>query len=71
VSKTTVMKLVADAGHAAAWYQDRVFRNLDCKRIQVTRFGVSSVRNRRTSRRQSVLLTAMHGFGLRPTPIRR
>ena len=34
-SKTTVMKLVADAGHAAAWYQDRVFRNLDCKRVQV------------------------------------
>jgi IS1 family transposase len=24
-----------DAGHAAAWYQDRVFQNLSCKRIQV------------------------------------
>src|SRR5438552_13302017 len=24
-----------DAGQAAAWYQDRVFRNLTCKRIQV------------------------------------
>jgi IS1 family transposase len=34
-SKTTVMKLVADAGHAAAWYQDRVFRNIECKRMQV------------------------------------
>jgi hypothetical protein len=34
-SKTTVMKLVADAGHAAAWYQDRVFRNIEAKRVQV------------------------------------
>ena len=35
VSKTTVSKLVVDAGMAAAWYQDRVLRNLTCKRIQV------------------------------------
>jgi IS1 family transposase len=34
-SKTTVAKLVVDAGCACAWYQDRVFRNLECKRIQV------------------------------------
>ncbi len=34
-SKTTVTKLAVDAGKAAAWYQDRVFVNLDCKRIQV------------------------------------
>ena len=34
-SKTTITKLVVDAGQAAAWYQDRVFRNLICKRIQV------------------------------------
>jgi IS1 family transposase len=26
---------MVDAGRAAAWYQDRVFRNLNCKRIQV------------------------------------
>jgi hypothetical protein len=26
---------MVDAGQAAAWYQDRVFRNLACKRIQV------------------------------------
>jgi IS1 family transposase len=26
---------MVDAGEAAAWYQDRVFRNLTCKRIQV------------------------------------
>jgi IS1 family transposase len=34
-SKTTVTKLVVDAGQAAAWYQDRVFQNLESRRIQV------------------------------------
>jgi IS1 family transposase len=35
VSKTTVTKLVVDAGTAAAWYQDRIFHNLSCKRLQI------------------------------------
>src|SRR5260370_28275653 len=35
VSKTTVSKLVVDAGQAAAWYQDRVFQSLKCKRLQI------------------------------------
>lgn len=35
VSKTTVTNLVVDAGTAAAWYQDRVFHNLSCKRLQI------------------------------------
>jgi hypothetical protein len=34
-SKKAVRKLMVDAGQAGAWYQDRVFRNLTCKRIQV------------------------------------
>jgi IS1 family transposase len=34
-SKNTVTKLVIDAGMATSWYQDRVFRNLTCKRVQV------------------------------------
>jgi IS1 family transposase len=34
-SKKAVTRLMVDAGQAAAWYQDRVFRNLTCKRIQV------------------------------------
>jgi hypothetical protein len=34
-SKKAVTKLLVDAGQAAAWYQDRVFVNLTCKRIQV------------------------------------
>lgn len=33
VSKTTILKLVEDA--AATWYQDRVFQNLPCTRLQV------------------------------------
>jgi IS1 family transposase len=35
VSKTTILKLVEDAGCAAAWYQDRVLRNLTSRRLQV------------------------------------
>ncbi len=35
ISKTTVSKLVVDAGQAAAWYQDRVFQSLNCKRLQI------------------------------------
>lgn len=35
ISKTTVTKLVVDAGAAAAWYQDRVFQNLGCKKLQI------------------------------------
>jgi IS1 family transposase len=34
-SKNTVIKLVIDTGKACSWYQDRLFRNLTCKRIQV------------------------------------
>jgi IS1 family transposase len=34
-SKKAVSRLLVEAGQAAAWYQDRVFRNLTCKRIQV------------------------------------
>ena len=34
-SKTTVSKLVVDAGQAAAWYQDRVFQSLKCRRLQI------------------------------------
>jgi IS1 family transposase len=35
VSKTTILKLIEDAGRAAAWYQDHVFRNLNSLRLQV------------------------------------
>jgi IS1 family transposase len=34
-SKNTVVKLVVDAGRACSAYQDRVLRNLPCKRVQV------------------------------------
>ena len=34
-SKNTVAKLLADVGPACSGYQDRAFRNLTCKRVQV------------------------------------
>ena len=34
-SKNTVIKLLNDAGAALGAYQDKVFRNLSCKRVQV------------------------------------
>ncbi|MGH9906051.1 MAG: IS1 family transposase [Pyrinomonadaceae bacterium] len=34
VSNNTVLKLLADIGNACAIYQDKVFRNLKCKRIE-------------------------------------
>lgn len=34
-SKKAISRLMVDAGQAADWYQDRVFRNLTCRRIQV------------------------------------
>jgi IS1 family transposase len=34
-SRKAVSRLMVEAGQAAAWYQDRVFVNLTCKRIQV------------------------------------
>lgn len=34
VHRTTIMKLLVDLGRACSTYQDRVFRNLQCKRVQ-------------------------------------
>jgi len=34
-AKGTVLKLLADLGKACAEYQDKAFRNLNCKRVQV------------------------------------
>ena len=34
VSKNTVVKLLEDIGQACAVYQDKVFRDLKCKRIE-------------------------------------
>ena len=34
VSKNTIAKLLVDLGTACAEYQDKVFRNLNCKRVQ-------------------------------------
>src|SRR5271170_1957739 len=34
-SKNTIIKLLEDAGEAFSAYQDRAFRNLTCKRLQL------------------------------------
>ena len=34
-SKNTVAKLLVEAGHACAAYQDKALRNLPCKRVQM------------------------------------
>jgi IS1 family transposase len=53
VSKTTILKLIEDAGAAALWYQDRVLRNLSCVRIQADEqwgFVGCKQRNRATAK---------------------
>jgi hypothetical protein len=40
VSRTTLRKLLVDAGQAFSEYQDRVLTNLPCRRIQVDEAGV-------------------------------
>lgn len=56
-SKKAVSKLMVDAGQAAAWYQDRVFVGLTCKRIQVDEiwaFVYAKQKNVRTAKRQDL-----------------
>jgi hypothetical protein len=35
IAKKTVMRLLVEVGAVCSAYQDRVFRDLNCKRIQV------------------------------------
>jgi hypothetical protein len=67
VSNTTILKLIEDAGQAAAWYQDRVLRNLPCKRIQADEiWGFVAVKEAPTvSKPQSTtaIRTATFGIG--------
>jgi IS1 family transposase len=53
VSKTTLLKLIEDAGTAAAWYQDRTLRNLPCQKLQIDEawgFVGCKQRNRATAK---------------------
>ncbi len=47
-SKNTITKLLEDAGEAFTAYQDRVFRNLDCKRLQLDEIWAFSYCKQRT-----------------------
>jgi IS1 family transposase len=54
-AKNTVLKLLADVGEACAAYQDRVMRNLSCKKLQcdeIWAFCYSKERNVKTNKRQ-------------------
>ena len=60
VSKTAVLKLLADVGEACAAYQDRVMRNLRCKRLQcdeIWSFVAKKEKNIRTGDEK------LHGYG--------
>src|SRR5215470_8860907 len=56
-SKNTITKLLVDAGQACAAYQDRVLRNLPCKRVQVDEiwsFTYAKQKNVATAKRQDM-----------------
>ena len=48
-AKGTVLKLVVDLGKACAAYQDRVLRNLTCKKFSAMKSGASAMRKKRMS----------------------
>ena len=50
VSKTAVLKLLADVGEACAAYQDRVMRNLKCQRLQCDEIWAFCYSKQRTLR---------------------
>ena len=72
VSKTAILKLLADVGEACAAYQDRVMRNLKCKRLQcdeIWAFCTAKQRNvRRNKRHVAALATLTPGRRLTPKP---
>lgn len=56
-SKNTIIKLLIDAGKAADEYQDRVFRNLKCTRVQIDEiwtFTYSKARTAAVAKRQDL-----------------
>ena len=56
-SKNTIVKLLEDAGEAFSDYQDRTFRNLTCKRLQVDEiwsFVYAKQRNVAAAKRQDL-----------------
>ena len=59
-SKNTVLKLLADVGEACAAYQDRVMRNLPCKKLQCDEIWAFCYSKQRNVRRNKV---RVHGAG--------
>src|SRR5665213_3259570 len=68
VSRTTLIKLLADAGKAFSAYQDRTLVNLSCKRVQVDEaWAFCYAKQKRMYRPQKpplkALATSGHGLG--------
>jgi len=64
VAKHTILKLIADLGKVCWEYQDKVFRNLPCRRIQadeIWNFCYAKEKNVPEKKRASL---AMGTFGL-------
>ena len=70
-SKNTIVKLLEDAGEAFTDYQDKAFRNLPCKRVQVDEIWSFVHARRRTwpAPRPLRRRLATSGPGPRSTPI--
>lgn len=57
ISKTAILKMLADVGEACGAYQDRVMRNLKCKRLQcdeIWSFVARKERNVRTAEQKLI-----------------
>ena len=65
VSITALLRLVGDSGRAASWYQDRVFRNLNSKKIEINALWGFKDPNVRGAKKGGSA-RAMFGFGLLP-----
>src|SRR6266851_6959459 len=72
VAKKTVMRLLVEVGAVCSAYQDRVCRDLSCRRIQVDEQWRFATPRPRTSPRRSpprIHTLAMYGCGLLSMPI--
>ena len=71
VAKKTVMRVLAEVGEVCEAYQDRVLRNLNCRRVQVDEiwgFNYCKQKNVTPSIADKVPVLVTCGCGLRLTP---
>jgi hypothetical protein len=58
IAKKTVMRVLVEVGEVCALYQDQVFRNLRCKRLQLDELRSWIFAKRRTAPKKSLAVTA-------------